>query len=381
MPYAKSYLALFIVLQLFCTRISAQIWPGDINDNGEVNAVDVLYWALSDGTDGIPRANSSFLWTEQPAPSDWPENFPDGQNFSFADCNGDGEIDLVDLIVIQLNQDSSRSPYLGEDFSSGVKGTDPEIWLGQIGQQHISSVVGSEISIPINIGSAANPVSDFFGIAFQIQIDTTFIGEISPIIEQGEGNWLENESGIVLLNLDQPLQEPGRLGKEVAFYLFDPAASTDGFGNIGNLSFIIEDDLTLLGQDTTITITIEPIRMINSELVTQDVVGDTLEIILYQDSLSMLLSNNNTEATSIAKDLNLYPNPSQQYIYMDAADHTVETVQIFDAMNRLVFQQQIDHNQDTHLLSVEQLPPGVYWLRASTTQKVKLQSTFIKLDF
>ena len=380
MPGSRYLIILTLFFQFFFSGIQAQIWPGDITDNGEVNAVDVLYWALANGNDGIPRATSSFLWQEQLAGEDWTESFPDGQNYAFADCNGDGLINLIDLIVIQLNQDSSKTPYLGEDFSFGIKGIDPEIWLGEVEGQTIESVLGSEINIPINIGTAERPALDFAGIAFKIYIDTALIGPIEPVIEQSPDDWLENESGIVLLNMDQQFQQEGTIGKEVAFYLFNPDANTLGFGQIGQLRFIIEDDLTFIGTDTTITVVVEPTRMMDSDLTTLDLAGDTLEITIFQDSISML-NTTQVQRKAVEQTLTVFPNPSSNTLTIAQEDHKLSSIAIYDALNKMVYQEQLDQYANQLSLDIQQLPPGVYWLSALTQKNQRLQSKFIKIDY
>lgn len=381
MPGSRYFIIITLFFQCFFSGLQAQIWPGDITDNGEVNAVDVLYWALANGNEGIPRSTSSFLWQEQLAGADWSESFPDGQNFAFADCNGDGQVNLIDLFVIQLNQDSSKAPYLGEDFSSGIKGIDPEIWLGEVEGQNIESVLGSEINIPINIGTAERPALDFAGIAFKIYIDTALIGPIEPVIEQSPDDWLENESGIVLLNMDQQFQREGTIGKEVAFYLFDPDSNILGFGQIGELRFIIEDDLTFIGTDTTVTVVVEPTRMIDSDdLSTLDLAGDTLEITIFQDSISML-NTTQVQRKAVEQTLSVFPNPSSNTLTIAQEEYKLSSIAIYDALNKMVYQEQLDQYTNQLSLDIQQLPPGVYWLSAITQKNQRLQSKFIKIDY
>lgn len=73
------------------------VWPGDLNNDGEVNEIDILpvglYWLL----EGPVRPNASYNWEAQPA-SAW-----DPISAAYADANGDGVVDEREIIVIGLN--------------------------------------------------------------------------------------------------------------------------------------------------------------------------------------------------------------------------------------------------------------------------------------
>ncbi len=375
-PIAQLILLVFGLLMV--STSTAQVWPGDINDNGEVNSVDILYWALSNNTDGPIRTNGSILWMAQAIAPPWSETFADGQNFAFADCNGDGQIDLVDKIIIQLNQDSSHAPYFGEDFSTGVQGDAPPLWLGHAIEEPIETTVGSHLKIPVHLGSASFPVEDFFGIAFRIMIDTGFIGNIQPTFEKEEGDWLFEESSISILNLDAQFQTPGKIGFEVALHLQDPTQTINGWGQIGDLSIIIEDDLTLFQVDTTIQANIEPLRMIDKQLHTLEIANDTLDIIIYQDSLHMLLAE---EQPLLDRkiELKLYPNPALEQLEIEWPTQEIASIEIYNTLSQVSFRQAFPTTSSRKKVDIYELPPGPYWIRIWSTSGSSAQSSFIKI--
>lgn len=73
------------------------VWPGDTNNDGIVNEIDILpiasYWGLT----GPVRDGASSSWEGQPA-STWSQ-----PGATYADANGDGVIDERELIPIGLN--------------------------------------------------------------------------------------------------------------------------------------------------------------------------------------------------------------------------------------------------------------------------------------
>ncbi len=71
MSKAFTLLQSLLFLLLSGTLAQAQIWPGDMNNNGVVNCVDLLYWSVANGRTGSPRTNSGTQWQAHPMPSDW----------------------------------------------------------------------------------------------------------------------------------------------------------------------------------------------------------------------------------------------------------------------------------------------------------------------
>jgi hypothetical protein len=73
-------------------------YPGDANNDGAVDARDVLPIGRFYGQTGVARANISLAWSPQIIPSPWspPE-------VAYADCNGDGKVDSSDVLGIIEN--------------------------------------------------------------------------------------------------------------------------------------------------------------------------------------------------------------------------------------------------------------------------------------
>ena len=83
------------------------IWPGDTNNNGIVNAEDILqigvYWRQI----GNARTNSSLVWAANDYPGGW-----DIDVASLADCDGNGEVNIADVLAIGLNWEATHSTAL-----------------------------------------------------------------------------------------------------------------------------------------------------------------------------------------------------------------------------------------------------------------------------
>jgi len=80
------------------------IYPGDTDNSGVVDADDILpivcYWRQV----GPSRPGATHDWTRQDFVAGWVERYA-----QFADCNGDGEVDIADVLAIGLNWQQTRS--------------------------------------------------------------------------------------------------------------------------------------------------------------------------------------------------------------------------------------------------------------------------------
>ncbi len=92
-------------LTLFSTTIfllsDAIVYPGDANRNGLVEASDVLYCGIAYQNSGTTRPNANGTWTPQSS-NNWPSTVL-GINNKHQDCDGNGIIDSLDLIIIENN--------------------------------------------------------------------------------------------------------------------------------------------------------------------------------------------------------------------------------------------------------------------------------------
>lgn len=101
---------LFFLLLAPLPVLSQILLPGDANNDGRVNHVDLLAIGLNFGQTGparIPPAQG-IDWTPKPF-QPWPTTLPStGINDAFSDCDGDGIVSPEDILALKLNYDSSH---------------------------------------------------------------------------------------------------------------------------------------------------------------------------------------------------------------------------------------------------------------------------------
>lgn len=158
------------------------VWPGDANDDNIANLLDVLYVGIGYGQTGPARPNASINWVAQWA-QDWNANYPfSNVNLKHGDCNGDGTINASDLGAIAANYGLTHQKGGPRSKSTG----DPNISVDLAG---IKLMPGATVSIPIILGSSADPINDIYGIATNIGVNGINLGNQATITTNT--SWLQ----------------------------------------------------------------------------------------------------------------------------------------------------------------------------------------------
>src|SRR4026209_2622117 len=78
------FLFLFAAFQ---ANAQITVWPGDANNDGLVNNLDILNLGLGFGKQGNPRDSVSSIWKQEQV-QPWTDVLPTGLNLGFTDCIG-----------------------------------------------------------------------------------------------------------------------------------------------------------------------------------------------------------------------------------------------------------------------------------------------------
>lgn len=96
---------LTLISDSYYFQSDSTVMPGDADNNGFVNALDVLYIGTAYGTLGFDRSNPSTTWIPQSA-GNWTTDVY-GVNGKHQDCDGSGTIDDGDFDAVDTNFDST----------------------------------------------------------------------------------------------------------------------------------------------------------------------------------------------------------------------------------------------------------------------------------
>jgi hypothetical protein len=326
------------------------VWPGDVNNNGIVNHVDLLYLGVAYTDEGDPRnqqLNSwgGFLLPETP----WDTDYLNGLNYSYADCNGDGVVNIFDYLVIEDNYDLVHGEIEEDAVPDASALLDPQI---SFGIDNIIIEEGQEVSLILRLGTDDNPVNAFHGLAFTLEYNMDYIEEGS-VSFQFLGNWIEPEEGYPVLSIQKGNITENTI--EVAVTKTN-GISESGSGAVGILSFIIIDDVPDVIDDEVILI--DEVLMVDEYLQISPVLGDVLS--------ATILTENDNYITQL-EEINVYPNPilDNQFQINLPTSIELDGVILYDISGK---QQSIIVKEDSDKVSIEteNLPIGIYILEIRT---------------
>lgn len=370
------------------TSLSAQqLWPGDINDNGIVNNVDLLFWGIAKGDKGPKRLLTGTAWIPYSAAEDWDDNFLTGLNYAQADADGKGRIENTDKNTILRDNYGETHGIISPDvFLIGNPTTDPSLLVVP---KSTTVSPGSSITFDVFLGDAAHPVDHYFGIAFSLSFDANYVAD-----EQNGTAW---NPTVVDFNLDGGtwLNGYGARSSNAYVHLNDANGQLDvvllrkksgqnsGHGQIASLTIVVEDIVLL--QDVNTGITVEKIKLIDDNMIEYPVAGSTEYFTILADNQALVDNNDGPEEESQAAGVDrklatistttipdeeirvkLFPNPTTAWLQVDIdPTYHLEEIDIYDLQGHLV-RNSTQQNTTQQLIDIQSLPVGNYYLHIHT---------------
>lgn len=218
-----------------CACLEDCIWDGDVNQDGIVNSEDIMELAFNVGETGESRTTNG-LWTAQES-QDWQyHQAGSDRDLSHSDTNGDGFIDNDDFAVVEENYGLIHDllPVQAYNLLSSPVNLIPN-------QSDVDS--GDLVIFYIEIGDDENPIKNFSGLSFNFNIDASLIDSSSVYVDFYEDSWAGYG------NATKVYYNQTTAGNiDVAFSHVGQASNT-GAGLIGEVGFIVEDEIGGLRLD------------------------------------------------------------------------------------------------------------------------------------
>lgn len=355
--YFLAFSLIFMLLQLPVAH--GQVFPGDADNNGVVNHLDVLNVGYAFGSTGPARLESGGQPSTQQISVTWEEFFPQGLNFSFADADGNGWVNYIDLATIASNYGETHDS--GTETISFYPGV-PEIHSPIIlDKSEVPSfpTEGTIIEIPVYLGEEALPLESFQGIAFTIEYDSDFVADLEFSLD--ESSWINAGEGS--FDFIGPELE---LGKKEVTVSRKGANPVFGDGKIGTLSLIVIDDLgTLLASpadSSNVLINITNIRCVNGDFWVVPIASDSVEVMVYgPDALPV-----STNDPALEK-IKIYPNPVETRINVESPVE-ISAINVYNLFGARVFSKPIPGEKIIALYLPADLPSGFYFIQIETQE-------------
>lgn len=346
---------LFLLINLFIiTNVIGQndpfiVHPGDANNNGVVNGVDMLWWGVSYGETGESRINDTIEWDAYVAPDvfTWDSMPALYDNLYYinryhADCNGKGIVDELDVLAFIENHNRQHGILYNDIFVEGTLGVDPILDFDFLSTNIYNP--GDSISIPIVLGSEDIPVEEFHGITFSIEFDEAYI-DTEQVTFTYNNEWVGEEFTEV-----QVLRTWDNSSVFNITITRKNLQNVLGSGGIGKLDVVIEGNVPDRRPDTEVA-QLKRAKVVNRDLEEIEIALDNLTINLGEEKPASIL----------------YPNPIVgnilQVNLFEVDD--IKEYQIFDNQGRNWEVREADNNS----INVSHLPSGFYFLNIRVPNK------------
>ncbi len=276
-----TYLAgLFLALSFSFPKMAAQtLYPGDINNNGLVNGVDMLYWGIAYEQTGPLRPVQSVYWQPYELAEPWEGGFPGGPNFSYADCNGDGRVTGIDLnLGVRDNYGRTHGTPQLDDYRFGIYNVDP---LLELRPKSTTVGLGNRVEYEVFLGEENLPVDKFHGITFIISYDRTVVKHNAATFEAVDNPWFVrlNNTNTYDYQWESFWKNDNDYGSvEVALFKY-VNVNASGYGKIGEFSLVIKDNINI-NVPSGLDVKIEAVMMIDNTVRVHPVATKVGEVIL-----------------------------------------------------------------------------------------------------
>ncbi len=360
----KTLLATMAMLGCGVLAHAQMVYPGDADNNGEVNQYDLLYIGYAYGTVGPMRLEDDTEFFPQIIPLLWSQAFPNGLNYAYTDANGNGVVDFADVLTVGANYGQTHGSPQPFEVVVGSAGVDPAIVFdGTAITEPVTA--GSVINLPIVLGSPALPATDINGIAFSISCDRP--GLIADISLDLSNSWLNEDTAA--FHFTAFAHGPADLKADAALTRFGQS-TVSGSGPIGVLSIVIEGDLVGFipaGDSLKVILTIDSTVMMSSAFGALPVYSTPLEIMVYHPTALP-----SPVRSPLVPRLEVFPNPVRQEIQVTCTEK-IDHISLCNQLGQVTpfdVQSISDHSLQ---LQVADLPPGAYWLRVQTPRGMAIE--------
>lgn len=346
----------FLVLLLSSLAYTAQaqvltVWPGDANNNGIVNHVDLLMIGRGMGEAGQGRDTISIAWGPHFLQGGWPQSNPLFPDLGYADCDGSGLIDGFDVNAVEQNYGLTWGGSVDPDSNTLVASGAPLIEIRMIPDSIILSG-STTVQADIWVGGSGAIVDSLYGIAFTLTFDTTLVDTVNLNLD---GGWINfDTSSIQVSRIDYIA---GRI--EFALTRVNRSNAVNGYGSIGNISIVMDDNIRVASTYEL------PINIIHAHALTES--GASVYLSPVNDTLG--INTALTPPQSLPR-IAVYPVPARSELRIRAEHLQNVELSIHDTQGKLILQQ-THETLDTHQISVAGWPAGIYILEIKTPEGVQ----------
>ena len=323
------------------------VWPGDTDNNKHVDNNDLLPIGIAFGQNGYPRASVSNSWLGYTC-LNWGTLQINGADRKHVDCNGNGTIDDNDTLAINLNFSSSHAfaPPISDQRMSGS-----DLYFVTSSSSYLS---GSMVDVEIWLGNSTTPVTDLYGIAFDVNYDASLVQPASESLTY-PASWLgtPGTDAITIAKIDA--LSNAAYGAETRI----DHVNTSGFGKIADFKFQLK---TSIPANTVMYFSI-------SGYSANDAAGASISFNTPLDSILINPTSVAVNEVSNETQISIYPNPTSGTFNIFTSEQIKNgSIEIYNVVGGLIFSQKIINQQNT--IDLKNQASGLYFVKVISDGEV-----------
>lgn len=326
----------------------AYVWPGDANSDGLVDNTDALEIGLAYLETGPSRSPGGNLFSSQFATaSGWIGFGSTGKRKVHVDCNGDGTIDMGDTLAIYNNYSLTHS------FKPSESSNTPDISL------LVTTVEqGGWNKADIILGSSSAPLSQLYGLAFDINFDNTLIEANSAYMTYSSSFLNASTTNV------QFRKTNFTSGKVYAASVRTNGTEVNGNGKIGEFWFKVKDNTA----GTTLNLSTSNSQKMKKNGVKSALAGGSTSPVIEAKTVGLNEINLNNSVS-------YFPNPASHEVTITTGSSVDVNYGIIDIVGREVKKGTFSN---TTKLDVSTLQNGSYLIRLSAGSDVTYKKLVIE---
>ena len=335
------------------------VWPGDANYDGMVDNNDLLAIGVGYDSTGYPRTNPTINFIPQYCQS-WADTLIGAVNYKHVDCNGDGVINANDTAAVVLNYSLTHA-----------RGASAHQWRDGAPALYIKTTPdtisdGEILTATLSLGSAAQPVSNVYALAFTYNFDPQVVDTNSVNINFGD-SWLFGAGDHI--SISKTFYPAGQV----------QAAATrinhvnrSGYGNICTISMKITTG-NINGKNLQYYL----MNNFISGLTVIDNGGQALVVNEGTDSAVVSYTPTGIFPVGNANNhIQVYPNPATDQLNIFSTQAAIEDISIVDITGQQVIHQNTQVSNTA--INISGLSAGVYIVKLKTATG-EYRSRFVKV--
>ena len=354
---------IYISLLLMLSSANAQpfiVWPGDTNNDGVVNQLDIIPLGYSFFTTGPPRVGATTNWVAQPS-NIWSGTLPSSNvNYTYIDADGNGVIEFADRDVVALNYDSLQNPNTGNPYilPDTLHVVQPPVFSFSFGVDSVKA--GDPLLVSIKMDALTTALPYAYSVAFSVMYDKHLVNDTMTVARMPD-SFLGNSANSVFIGAAPFNVMTGRFIIEEGEADFGKTGTDGnnktGDGEIASLSIVtVEDILKREAGDEQLHFEFKDILVLdNQERVIASVTSVSDSIKVYD-----LITSIETPSEDL---ISVFPNPSKSIIQLDISKNlSMGTLSIHNVKGKIVWSANLVSFNDRQPIDVSHLHNGLYVL-------------------